>query len=311
MSLPHAWARLPGPADFLDTITEDLADRSAVLVGLPEEIPGGALAEEVADLVTHRDLGRWSPIRAPEARTVAPADSVARRFKGGNARGSVIWVDITGNGESPGTWPDYARRQAESPNVPRLCIVMNSACAESCPEDKRLRRRLWRDFVSPLDARALVERLGRRFGYRTGHLALRSAVVAELAGTNLGFAEELSRVPLGRILQARDSPRDRIWAAQVSVLFPLVERERQRLLDTYCAIWQVPHTRKDGTRVPCLNDLEVGDMAAQARRVGLLEGELQRLNWLRRVRNALAHNEVVPWSTLTSPVGVQIVDFRE
>ena len=310
MSLPNAWARLPGPADFLDTITDDLADRSAVLVGLPDGIPGDAVAEEVAELVTHRGLGRWEPIRGSEARSVAPIDSVARRFTGGNARGSVLWVDITGDGESPGTWPDYALRQAEVPDMARICIVMDSARAESCHEDKRLRRRLWRDFVTPLDARALAERLGRRFGYRTAHLALRSAVVAELAGTDLGFAEQLSRVPLGRILQARDSPRDRIWAAQVSVLFPLVERERQRLIDSYRTIWRVPHSRQDGTQIRCLNDLEVGDMAAQARVVASLEGERQRLDWLRRVRNALAHNEMVPWGTLVSPIGVQIADFR-
>ena len=72
MSLPNAWARLPGPADFLDTITEDLADRSAVLVGLPDEIPGGAVAEEVADLVTHRGpraLGAHSCFRSAQCRT--------------------------------------------------------------------------------------------------------------------------------------------------------------------------------------------------------------------------------------------------
>ena len=203
----------------------------------------------------------------------------------------------------PGGWPS-----------PQTCLVfafvMKSACAETCPEDKRLRRRLWRDFVTPLDARALVERLGRRLGHRTAHLALRSAVVAELARADLDCAEQLSRAPLGRILQARSYPRERIWAAQVSVLFPLVERERQRLLETYQAIWRVPHTRKDGTQIRCRNDLEVGDMAVQARVVGSLEGERQRLGWLRRVRNALAHNEVVPWSTLTSPVAVQVADFR-
>ena len=52
-------------------------------------------------------------------------------------------------------------------------------------------------------------------------------------------------------------------------------------------------------------------MAAQARSGGPLEGEGQRLDWLRRVRNALAHNDVVPWGTLTSPIAVQIADFRE
>ena len=310
MSFPHAWARLPGPADFLDTILEDLADRTAVLAGLPEDVPSSALAVEVADVVKYRGLGRWEPVRSPEARTVAPSDSVARRFDGGNAGGSVLWVDTTDCGEAAATWADHARRLAEFPDMPRLCIVMNSACAESCPEDKRLRRRLWRDFVTPLDARALVERLGRRSGHPTAHIVLRSTLAAELAGTDLSFAERLSRVPLGRILETPDYPRERIWAAQVSVLFPLVERERQRLLETYRTLWRVPHTRKDGTQIRCLNDLEVGDMAAQARAFGSMEAERQRLGWLRRVRNALAHNEVVPWSTLTSPVAVRIVDFR-
>ena len=310
MSFPHAWARLPGPADFLDTILEDLADRTAVLAGLPKDVPSSALAVEVADVVKFRGLGRWEPVRSPEARTVAPSDSLARRFDGGNAGGSVLWVDTTDCGEAAGTWADHARRLAEFPDMPRLCIVMNSACAESCPEDKRLRRRLWRDFVTPLDARALVERLGRRSGHPTAHIVLRSTLAAELAGTDLSFAERLSRLPLGRILETPDYPRERIWAAQVSVLFPLVERERQRLLEAYRTLWRVPHTRKDGTQIRCLNDLEVGDMAAQARAFGSMETERQRLGWLRRVRNALAHNEVVPWSTLTSPVAVRIVDFR-
>lgn len=72
-----------------------------------------------------------------------------------------------------------------------------------------------------------------------------------------------------------------------------------------------PHTRKDGTEIRRLEDLEIGDMAAQARRFRVLETEQRRLDWLRRVRNALAHNEIVPWGTLVSPVALQIVDFRE
>jgi hypothetical protein len=140
---------------------------------------------------------------------------------------------------------------------------------------------------------------------------LRSALVAELAGTDLTFAERLSREPLGRVLQASDHPRERIWAAQIAVLFPLVERERQCILDTHRTLWRLPHTRNDGTQIRCLKDLEIGDMAAQARWSGPLEVERQRLNWLRRVRNQLAHNEVVPWGTLTSPIGIRIADFRQ
>ena len=311
MNFPHVWARLSGPADFLDTILEDLADRTAVLTGLPDEISSNALAVEVAELVKHRGLGRWEAVRPAEARAMAPHESITRTFRGDNAGGSVLWIDATGDEAAATAWADHARRLAESPNVPRLCIAMDTACAEACDEDKRLRRRLWRDFVTPLDARALVERMGRRAGHRPAHIDLRGALIAELAGADLAFAERLSRDPLGRILETQKHSRECIWAAQISVLLPLVERERRRLLEAYRTLWRLPHIRQDGTEIRCRDDLEIGDMAVQSRRGGPLEAERQRLEWLRRVRNALAHNEVVPWGTLTSPIAVRIRDFRE
>lgn len=311
MSLPRAWARLPGPVDFLETVLEDLGDRVSVVAGLPSEIEGATLAVEIADLVKHRRLGRWEAVRSTEARTLVPSESIARRFNGGNAGGAVLWIDATSWDVAATAWADHARRFAEAPDMPRLCIAMDAACAESCEEDKRLRRRLWRDFVTALDARALVERLGRRSGHRQAHIVLRSALVGELAGTDLAFAERLSRDPLDRILDADDHPRERIWAAQVAVLFPIVERERQYLLKTHQSLWRLPHTRKDGTQIRHLKNLEIGDMAAQAWVSGPLAVERQRLNWLRRVRNQLAHNEVVPWGTLTSPIAIRIADFRQ
>ena len=311
MSFPRAWARLPGPADLLDTIVEDLTDRIAVLVGLPDDVPSGALAVEVADLIKHRGLGRWEPVRSSEARTVEPTDSLARRFNGGNAGGAVLWVDTMGEEAAARAWTAHARRLAEFPEMPRLCIMMNAACAETCHEDKRLRWRLWREFVTPLDARALVERFGRRSGHSRPHSVLRSTLIAELAGTNLVLAERLSRVSLGRMMQASEHPRERIWKAQVSVLLPLVESERRRMLDAYQTLWRLPYTRKDGNEIRSAENLEIGDMAAQAGSVGVPNAERQRLGWLRRVRNALAHNEVVSWQTLTAPVAVRIVDFRE
>ena len=188
---------------------------------------------------------------------------------------------------------------------------MDAAHAEACEEDKRLRRRVWRDFVSPLDARAIAERFGRRSGHQPANVVLRSALVGELAGSDLAFAERLSRWPLGRILKPGEHPLERIWAAQVGVLLPLVERQRQWLLTAHRTLWRLPHTRKDGTRVRRLKDLEIGDMATQARWHGLLGVDHDRLHWLRRVRNQLAHSDVVSWGTLTSPVAVRIADFRE
>ena len=310
MSLPHTWARLPGPADLLDTVLEDLADRIAVLAGLPDDFPSGAFTEEVSDLVKHRGLGRWESVRSSEARIRAPADTLARRLQSSNASGSVLWVDTMGGDATARAWADHARRLAELPDMPRLCIMMDAASAEACDEDKRLRRRLWREFVTPLDTRALVERIGRRSGHSRTHSMLRSTVIAELAGADLALAERLSHDPLREVMQANEHTRERIWRAQVSVLLPLVESERRRLLDAYRTLWRLPHLRKDGRKIVFLEDLEVGDMATQARLIGVPELELKRLRWLLRVRNALAHNKAVTWDTLTSPIAVRILDFR-
>ena len=310
MSLPHVWARLPGPADFLDTILEDLTDRIAVLAGIPDHVPSGDLAVEMADMIKNRGLGVWNVVRSEEAYSTTPSDSIARRFDDHNASGSVLWIDATLGDAATAAWANHAVQLADYPDMSRLCIVTSMACAELHGEEKRLRRRLWGDFVTHLDSRALVERVSRRAGHKPPHIALKSTLISEIAGADLVLAERLSLEPIGRILRDGQHPRERIWAAQVSVLLPVVERERQRILDTHQAFWQLPHFRKDGTEILQLSDLEVGDMAAQARLGGPLESIRKRLNWLRSVRNALAHNEVVPWSSLTSPIAHRIMDFR-
>lgn len=311
MNLPRAWARLPGPVDFLETVLEDLTDRVSVFAGLPDETLCAMLAVEIADLVRNRGLGRWEVVRSTEAHTLRPSDSMDRRFNGGNPAGSILWIDATGGEVAATAWTDYARESVEMPSTPRLCIAMDAAQAESCEEDKRLRRRLWRDYMTSLDARAIAERFGRRSGHRLANIVLKSALVAELAGTDLACAERLSRDPLGRILTSSDHPRERIWAAQVAVLLPLVERQRRWFLNAHDALWQLPHVRKDRTKVRRLEDLEIGDLATQARSGAFLGVDCERLDWLRRVRNQLAHNDIVPWGTLTSPVAVRIVNFRE
>lgn len=87
---------------------------------------------------------------------------------------------------------------------------------------------------------------------------------------------------------------------------PEDDEEAEKFLDRYKV-----SLRKDGKEFRSLEDLEIGDMAVQARWVGLPDAERQRLGWFRRVRNALAHNEVVSWETLTSPIAIRIMDFRE
>lgn len=313
MSFPRActWSRLPGPADFLDAIVKDLTDRNSVLVGLPDKAPVAVVALEIADAIKRSELGRWETVPSNEAYKTAPLEYITRGFDGRDAEGFVLWIDAMNGDEAAAAWADYARQFAGIKKTPRICIAMTAACAEACSEDKGLSRRLWPDFVTASDARVLMERIGRRFGCRPEHIALKSALIAELAGPDLAFAERLAEEPIGRILAARDHPPERIWAAQVSVLFPLVERERRRLLDVHRNLWHMPHLREDGEKIQILEDLEIGDMASQARWVRALETEWRRLDWLRRVRNALAHNEIVPWGTLVSPIALQITDFRE
>ena len=117
MSLPRAWARLPGPVDFVATVLDDLADRISVLAGLPDEVQSATLAVEIADLVKHRRLGRWEAVRSTEARTLAPSNSIARRFDGGNASVSVLWIDATGWDVAANAWADHARRFTEAPDM--------------------------------------------------------------------------------------------------------------------------------------------------------------------------------------------------
>lgn len=172
---------------------------------------------------------------------------------------------------------------------------------------------MWRDFVTALDSRVLVERFGRSFGCSPEHIALKSALVAELAGPDLEVAEQLGQERIGSIFAPGKHPPERIWAAQVGVLLPIVERERRRLLRVHRDLWRLPHTRRDdGKEIDCAEDLEIGDMAFQAQEwSGAFKAEKQCLDWLRRVRNRLAHNEIVPWGTLVSTTALQIVDFRE
>ena len=310
MTLPHAWARLPGPADFLDTILEDLTGRTAVIVGLPGSIPTDAIAVEVAEQVRHRRLGRWEPIRSMEANTRAPEESFAQRCDA-NPDTAVLWVDATGGEAATSSWMHYIRRLADEPMMPRVCVATYSAITETPIEEKRVRRRRWCEFVTDLDSRALVQRHARRQGQSPAHIELRSAIIAELAGDDLVQAERLARAPLGRLFRDDEHQGMRVWTAQVATLFPLVERERQRLVDAYRSLWRLPHVRQDGTHVTSADRLEIGDLARQLASIQSLQDEHKRAVWLRSVRNALAHGEAVTWSTLISPVALQIVDYRE
>ena len=293
----------------MEAVVKDLADRNIVLAGLPEDARND-LAVEIAETVMGKGFGSWSSVTPAEARETGPQDAVERRSKGGDGRGLVLWVDATEEIAAT-AWADYAGRYAGRAEAPRLCVALAPARAEACREDRGLRRRLWRDFVTATDSRVIAERVCRRKGRHPAHTALKAALIAELAGSDLTLATRLAHEPLGRILDSPDHASERIWAAQISVLFPIIAREREYLLDRYRNDWTLPFIRKGGQEVRCLEDLEIGDMATMAQQTRGLKSQRRRLDWLKRVRNAMAHHKTVPWGTLVSPIAVEIVDFRD
>ena len=310
MSISCVWIRLPGPADFLDTIVEDLVDGNTVLVGLPDAMRSWC-SVEIAEALKRKEIGRWSAVRSEEACQWDPSQSIKNRRV--NAERLVLWVDATDE-DTASKWVNYARRRfVEFEEMPRVCIAMPMIHAEVYQEDSGLRRHLWTDFVTASDSRVLIERWCRYFGKDPMHIALKSTLVAELTGADLVWAEQLAHEPLRQILDPSKFSPKHIWSAQVSILFPLIDRERRRLLKQYQDLWHLPHIREDEREIQCMEKLEIGDLVAQVKNqyVQVHEVDRERLNWLRRVRNRLAHHDIVPWATLTSPVGRQIANFEE
>lgn len=305
---PENWPRLPGPAEFIETIVEDLVDGNTVAAGIPAEAIQGVRLE-VAEAVEAHGIGRWTAARHPPEQDVSPRKFVYERVR--SISGDlVLWVEATREDVAE-HWTEYITNRDNEEDAPRICVAMEVGRARSVRENSGLRTRLWSQFVSSLDSRVVIERLGRRLGWHATSIALKSALVAELAGSDLADAAQLAQQSLERILSGNQHRSRQVWKAQVAVLFPIVEQERRRLLEKHRMGWCLPFTRKDGRTIRRVEELEIGDMVAQARaNVSFIE-EWRGLEWLRSVRNHLAHFETVPWATLASPRAPDIVDFKE
>ena len=311
MIFPRAWSRLPGVADYVDGLIADLAEDSVVVAGLANYVANEAFADEVADLVARRHLGQWSVVKSAEAAGVQPISAIVRRrMAGGEGGRLVLWVDARSE-VAVDNWTEYMAKAVRSTDCPRVLICTTESVAAACAVPERLRLREWSGYVTKTDSRVLAERAARRSGGAPFHIALKSAIVAELSGGNLQQAESLVQNSLERLIGVREG-RHCVWAAQVAVLLPLIEHERRRVLGEYRRCWRLPHTRQDGKTISCLQGLEIGDLASQTESVrGVPGGTMRRIRWLCRVRNALAHANVVPWGTLISPTARTVANFAE
>lgn len=310
MSFPAQWAELPGPTDFLAEIVRDLASGYVVVVGVPTALPYGSMSVEVTEGVHRRGLGSCLVFREREIRDCQPRELYRSRVAG-RRPGQVALVDARFDDEIAGQWRRFLFERLDCSSASGLCVVFHDAWAEELREQKGLRIRLWREFVSTVDARVVVQRGERGLQRSVEYVELKCALVAELADGDLEAAYRLSECTLKELIDITRFPCERVWSAQVAVLLPLVDRERRRLLDAYRESWVVPYSIEGSRRVEELSELEVSHMVHQARENPIIAKELGLLRWLRAVRNSIAHMRVVNWATLVSPHVTERINFRD
>jgi hypothetical protein len=94
----------------------------------------------------------------------------------------------------------------------------------------------------------------------------------------------------------------RIWSAEVGVLFPYIEERRQQFIDGLRTILRVPFVKKTGEVVSDLRDLEIGhiEMQLKSMRVALGPDMMREIECLRLIRNHLSHFQLVPLDVIKS-----------
>ena len=311
MDYPYKWAKLPGPSQYLDLLVNDLTEGVAVIASVPVDVPKESLETEVAELVKRRSLGIWITARDSELSELDPKQFLDRRCSNTSFNRFVFWIDARANNDIAIRWYRALRKIVENDRIVRICLIVCENGSRDYSEEKRLRRRMWSRFVTITDSRVLFEVAARGYEWNPEYLSLKAALVEELAGSDLALARELTGSSLRDLLVNTDHPRHQLWSAQVSVLFPLIDRERRRVLNRYSGLWKLPHKDKEGRIVRRMVDLEVNHMAHQAKQIFVVRRELDRLHWLQRIRNKLAHLKVVPWGMLVSASAAGFMDFRE
>ena len=311
MGFSHRWLELPGPAGFCHTLIEDLTQGLAVVVGIPTDVPGLVLSRHLAELVNRKKLARLIVATERKLAGLRPRAFIDRSCPSGNYDGIVILVDMRHNHDQERAWSEFVVQISKTDVVMRICLVVSQKAVRDYSDEKHLRVRCWSKFVGLTDSRVLFEQTSRGQEVSREYIALKGALIEKVAGSNLSVAHQLSRHTLRELLTNGSYSRSKIWSAQISVLFPLIDQERRRILEKYRSVWQLPYQSKMGKLRFRLYDLEVSDMVDQAEDVRVLSREKACLEWLQRVRNLLAHMKVVRWGTLVNVPAKSLFDFSE
>ena len=311
LGLPDGWAELPGPADLVKSIVKDLGSGYSVFVGLPREVSYSEFALEVGEQIEFRRIGILEAIEDDGLDDDGPL-SGGLYSQVSNQPAHSLRSRAVGSTDAALAWTGYARRFWGLEGIPRLLIAMSISDAKFCESDKGLRRHLWPDYVSGLDTLVMLRRCWHSVCRPTGNLELRSSIILEAADDDLVSAQRLAVLSLEELLCFDQISSDRIWAAQVRILFPAIERAVSRLRDAYRSVWDLPYYR--GKPRVCIRDvdrLEIGDMRLLAKNMRISNEDRDQMEWLYDARNSLAHVRIIPWATLVSSAGIEVLDVRD
>ena len=286
---------LPGPAEFFRTISQDLLGHNCVVVGLPAYFSGDLMRSCFGQAIRPAGSAEYDPLRdAPRSSLVSEIICVPCPTQ------SLFYIDARASGEAVvADWNTYVGREGRMlDKIPTtVCVLLRDVLARRCRDEKHFRRRLWCDYVTGLDSRVLAMDHVRQLDFSPEHVALKISLVEALCGTDLSLAEQYSGYSLRQLMNADDFSSHAIWSAQVSILFPLVDRERRRLLGRYDRLWRPPPGKS-------LLDLDISEVHKQAKgRKSIKRVDWLQIDWLFYVRNELAHIKCVPWEKLVeSPI---------
>lgn len=91
------------------------------------------------------------------------------------------------------------------------------------------------------------------------------------------------------------------WSAELATIWPLIERRREEVIRILGDKLRVPFTTREGATVTNRDDLELGHIQTLLSDNRHLLFELyEKVDFMRTLRNELAHNKPLPLSTMLS-----------
>lgn len=220
--MSSSWWGLPGPERFIDWLFEDFSEGRSVIGSLPTTAPTG-----LRDVVSRRaseegycwrdvpprssgEVGKTSPIEILCSELTVPSSeespSIRAWLRAPHSGGLVVWVECRGS-EEAAPWLRLTREySAEAGSAgsdsPRLCILCSGLREGHLPRPEVLLGvRRYAESVSPLDTLLFTSRLLEGSEQRSPVLRLlRSAIAAEVAGTDPALAYHLASASLECLL---------------------------------------------------------------------------------------------------------------